>query len=304
MIRDVDGSGKLSIRAEVQAQNGQAAAAIAGQQLVELGVVAEVVRVFAKSYVVQRFQGVAVEAAHRAIAAAGHIAGRRFPAHRPPLRLLEGFDLAASLTLRHIDHLDRPVLKRSHEHPVSRNIGGDMVDAALDAGKSDLMQQTKRGGLLSQGCRGDRACQGQEEKDLSFHQEGSLGRLFVKKGKGLQPYDLEGLAATDVGAGQLVVATHHVGLGLGKTRAVALIGVARQLCALPAHYPGHAVFARLPALGAGKGVCALLRGLCEKLPLFHGSDSPTPKALVQPQALSFRSNLFHTRPCHRRMARP
>src|ERR1700686_5103139 len=50
---------------------------------------------------------------------------------------------------------------------------------------------------------------------------GFFSGLIVDKCQGLKPDDFERLAAADVGAGQLVVAAHHVGLRLGESGAVA-----------------------------------------------------------------------------------
>ena len=99
------------------------------------------------------------------------------------------------------------------------------------------------------------------------------GPLLRQKRQRLQPRNLERLAAADVGAGQFVVAAHHIGLRLGEAGSVALVGVARQLRPFAANYPGNFVFPRLAALGAGQSVAALLRRLVEKFPLFHGSGS-------------------------------
>jgi Tol biopolymer transport system component len=82
----------------------------------------------------------------------------------------------------------------------------------------------------------------------------TLSILVGQKRQRLQLRDLKRLAAAHVGAGQLVVAAHHVGLRLGKAGAVALVGVAGQLRPLAPHHPAHLVFAGLPALGAGKCV--------------------------------------------------
>jgi len=96
------------------------------------------------------------------------------------------------------------------------------------------------------------------------------GPLLRQKRQRLQPRNLERLAAADVGAGQFVVAAHHIGLRLGEAGSVALVGVARQLRPFAANYPGNFVFPRLAALGAGQGVAALFRRFVEKFPLFHG----------------------------------
>ena len=86
----------------------------------------------------------------------------------------------------------------------------------------------------------------------------------------LQLRNLKRLAAANVGAGELVIPPHHIGLCFGESRSVALVGVTRQLRPLPPNYPGNFVFPRLAALGAGQCVAALLRRFVEKFPLFHG----------------------------------
>ena len=52
--------------------------------------------------------------------------------------------------------------------------------------------------------------------------------LVHEESERLQRSNLERLAATDVGALQLVVAADHVGLRLGEARTVALVAAARQ----------------------------------------------------------------------------
>ena len=111
--------------------------------------------------------------------------------------------------------------------------------------------------------------------------------LVLEEGERLQAGDVEGLAAADVKAGELVVAAHHVGLGLGEASAVAFIGVPGKLGALAADYPGDFVLGGLAAFGTGEVVCALLRGLCEKFALFHGDCSGG--------WLLNEANLIHTR---------
>ena len=85
--------------------------------------------------------------------------------------------------------------------------------------------------------------------------------------------DLEGLAAADVLAGELVVAADHVGLGLGEAGSVALVGVARELGALAADDPGDFILGRLAAFGTGEVVGALLGGFVEKIAFFHDDCS-------------------------------
>ena len=119
-------------------------------------------------------------------------------------------------------------------------------------------------------------------RDLIFLTEFLVGQ----EGDGLELGDFEGFAAAHVGAGQLVVATNHVGLGLGEAGAVALVGVAGQLVPFTANDPGDFVLAWLAAFGACDGVAALLGGLVEKIPFFHGI-----------RLFPSRVNVIHTRPC-------
>jgi hypothetical protein len=96
----------------------------------------------------------------------------------------------------------------------------------------------------------------------------------LNKSQRLQAGDFERLAAADVGAAELVVATDHVGLGLGELGAVALIGMARKLRLLAPDDPGYLVLSTLAALGAGEGVGALLCRFVEEITLIHGPVLP------------------------------
>uniref|UniRef100_E6Q079 Uncharacterized protein n=1 Tax=mine drainage metagenome TaxID=410659 RepID=E6Q079_9ZZZZ len=96
-------------------------------------------------------------------------------------------------------------------------------------------------------------------------------RLAVEECDGLERGDLEAFAAAYVAAGDLIVATNHVGLSLGEAGAVTLIGVAWQLGALAADDPLDHVFAGLAAVRAIEGVFALFGGFCKKIAFFdHG----------------------------------
>src|ERR1035437_1386939 len=136
---------------------------------------------------------------------------------------------------------------------------------------------------------------------------GSVGQ----EGHRLQGADLEGFAAADVGAGQLFVASYHVRLCLGELGAVALVGAAGQLGPLAPDDPGDLVLARLPALGTGQRVGALLGRLVEVVAFFHGLPSlhpgnkaPSPrtacltswrrKPVAGDPGLSLRQDSFHT----------
>jgi len=110
--------------------------------------------------------------------------------------------------------------------------------------------------------------------------------LVRQEGYGLELGDFEGFAASHVGAGELVVAADHVGLGFQEAGAVAFVGVAGQLGAFAADDPGNFVLAGLAALGAGDGVAALFSGLVEKFPFFHDV-----------RLFPSRVNVIHTRPC-------
>ena len=86
--------------------------------------------------------------------------------------------------------------------------------------------------------------------------------------------DLEGFAAADVCARELVIATDHIGLCLGKLGPVALVGVAGKLVAFAAHNPGDLVVTGLSALGTGESVGSCFGRFVEEIALFHESDTP------------------------------
>jgi hypothetical protein len=85
----------------------------------------------------------------------------------------------------------------------------------------------------------------------------------------LQGCNLKGLAAANIHAAQLIVASHHVGLRLGEPGSIALIGVTGKLGPFPPHHPGHLVLAGLSALGTCQIMRSYLSRLYEKFPLFH-----------------------------------
>src|SRR6185503_17804560 len=87
----------------------------------------------------------------------------------------------------------------------------------------------------------------------------------LEEGDGLDSGDLEALAAADVFACDHVVAAHHIGLGLGKAGAVALVGMARQGVLFAADDPSELIVSGLAAVGAGEGVVALLGTLVKKI---------------------------------------
>src|SRR5579863_4414155 len=117
----------------------------------------------------------------------------------------------------------------------------------------------------------------------SFHRRGPL---LAEKRQRLQANNLERFAAADVGAGQFVIAAHHVGLGLGETGAVALVRLARQLRSLAADDPRNLVFVGLPAFRTGKDVRAQLRALGKEFPLFHGPSPLEPSKGDMPDCQS------------------
>src|SRR5579862_2424066 len=99
------------------------------------------------------------------------------------------------------------------------------------------------------------------------------GPLLGQEGQGLQRGDLEWLSAAHIGAGQLVIAAHHIRLRFGEPGAIAFIGMTGQLRFLAADDPGDFVLGSLSALGAGQSVGAHLSGLVKKLAFFHGPRS-------------------------------
>ena len=96
-----------------------------------------------------------------------------------------------------------------------------------------------------------------------------FARWGLKEGQALQLGDFEALAAADVAAGQEIVAADHVGLGLGESGAIAVVGVAGQLGALAADDPVDLVFAGLAAVRTGQGVSLGFVGFGEKFAFFH-----------------------------------
>ena len=105
----------------------------------------------------------------------------------------------------------------------------------------------------------------------------------------LQRGDLKALAAANVAAGHHVVAAHHVGLRLGKSGSVAVVGVARQLRPLAPYDPTDGVIAWLAAVRTDQRMGTLLVGFGKKIAFFHN--------WVNSQ-LSSRTKVFHTRGCH------
>jgi hypothetical protein len=90
----------------------------------------------------------------------------------------------------------------------------------------------------------------------------------------LERSDLKGFAATNVHAGELVVAADHIGLRLSKFGAVALVCVTGELGTFASHDPSDFVFAGLSAFGTGKVVGSRFGGLVEKIAFFHVSATP------------------------------
>jgi hypothetical protein len=80
---------------------------------------------------------------------------------------------------------------------------------------------------------------------------------------------VEPLATANVLARGQIVPAHHIGLRLGESRPVALIGTTAKLCLLPADEPSKFIFVRLTAVWARQQVGALLRLFVEKVALFH-----------------------------------
>jgi hypothetical protein len=87
--------------------------------------------------------------------------------------------------------------------------------------------------------------------------------------EGLERSDFKSLAAADVATGDEVVFSHHVGLSLGETGAVSLVGVSGQLGPFAPHDPVDLVVAGLAAVRTNEGVCPLLIGFGKKIAFFH-----------------------------------
>src|ERR1700679_2404624 len=126
-----------------------------------------------------------------------------------------------------------------------------LIGLGVGPSLSSIQTQVTGGTPVSIGFSGFRA-----EDALRLNQTGMRAGSFREKSQRLELGDLEWLAAADVGAGELVVTPDHIGLGLGKSRAIALIGVAGNLRTLAAHHPSDFVLGGLAAFGAGQVVVA------------------------------------------------
>jgi hypothetical protein len=105
-----------------------------------------------------------------------------------------------------------------------------------------------------------------------LNHKGGDGRCPLQEGDGLDAGDVEAFAAADVLAGEYVVGTDHVALGLGEAGAVALVCTAAELGFLAADQPSDLVLTGLAAVGTGHGVGSLLGFLVEKVTFFHAGS--------------------------------
>src|SRR3954468_19268220 len=105
----------------------------------------------------------------------------------------------------------------------------------------------------------------------------TFGCLFCKN-HGLQPGNLEALAAAHVLATHNVIFAHHVRACLSETGAVAFVGAAGKLALFCAHQPGDFVIGGLMAVRAVQIGRLLFWALIEKFAFIHwlilGSSAP------------------------------
>src|SRR5215470_19722560 len=98
-------------------------------------------------------------------------------------------------------------------------------------------------------------------------------RSLVEECHRLDSCHFKTLAATQVLAHNQIVAADHVGAGLGKFGAIALIGAWRKLSFLGAYQPGQFVFIGLLTMRAVQGVRLPGFFLVKKIALIHKQSS-------------------------------
>src|SRR5258706_14118134 len=94
-------------------------------------------------------------------------------------------------------------------------------------------------------------------------------RRLAQKRHALHACDLKALPAADILADHHVVAAKHIGLRLGKLRAVPVVGAGRQILFLGTHQPLDFILSRLMAMRAIQGRRLLIRPLVKKFALIH-----------------------------------
>src|SRR4029077_20454694 len=94
--------------------------------------------------------------------------------------------------------------------------------------------------------------------------------LFCEDNR-LHAGEFETFAAAQVLAGHQVIFAKHVGAGLSKAGAIALISTSGELPLLGSHQPNNLVFGGLMAMGTIQRSCLLFWPLVKKFALFHGS---------------------------------
>jgi hypothetical protein len=92
----------------------------------------------------------------------------------------------------------------------------------------------------------------------------------------LDSYHVETFSAADVLAPHGVIAPHHIALCLSKTRAIAIVGSARQLRFFSSNDPFNLILSLLPAVRTGHHMRTLLLPLIKKIAFFHTA----PRGLV------------------------
>src|SRR5215469_4649661 len=110
-------------------------------------------------------------------------------------------------------------------------------------------------------------------KKLQMKIPPSASVTLFQKSHRLNTRNFKTLAATQVLAHNQIVATDHVGAGLGKFGAIALIGAWRKLSFLGAYQPGQFVFIGLLTMRAVQGVRLPGFFLVKKIALIHKQSS-------------------------------
>ncbi|PYQ43159.1 MAG: hypothetical protein DMF77_10825 [Acidobacteria bacterium] len=121
--------------------DGERAVAVADVDALMLGVVARVVRVVAEGDRPRRLERRTVEEGEPAVAAARHRDRLRLRHEDEPLGLLESGDALHTLSLLEVHHLEGPVAERADEEPPCRDVDGEVIDAPLDSGHRNRLDE-------------------------------------------------------------------------------------------------------------------------------------------------------------------
>ena len=112
--------GEAGAAGEVEAKHRDRAAAVAGKQLLMSGVVAKVVGVAAQRDIMKRLEGMAVEAADGAVAAAGNVDGSARRHVGNALGFFQVLDFGGALALSEVDDFEGAVVVRGDKDALRR----------------------------------------------------------------------------------------------------------------------------------------------------------------------------------------